>query len=118
MDVDPATPLVVGGEFVGLRLVLRPEHFFLDVSKRSVYNKTSGTSGGCVASYGTLCDCSKTSFIGVCCEITFSSSSIIYVLTLKSVHLAPHGINHSHTSYSHHHYIHFDLHDCIFTKMV
>ena len=35
-----------------------------------------------------------------------------------SVHLALHGINHIHTSYSHHISLTFDLHNCISTKIV
>ena len=38
--------------------------------------------------------------------------------TLKTFHLALHGLNHIHTSYSYHISITFDLHNCIFTKMV
>ena len=38
------------------------------------------------------------------------------VLTQKSIHLALHGLNHIHTSYSYHISFTFDLHNCISTK--
>ena len=38
------------------------------------------------------------------------------VLTQKIVHLALHGLNHIHTSYSYHISLTFDLHNCISTK--
>ena len=38
------------------------------------------------------------------------------MLTPKNVHLDCHGIKHNYTSYSHHYFLHFDLHDFISTK--
>ena len=47
---------------------------------------------------------------------SFPHTSVGNLLTLKSVHLVFHGLNHIHTSYSYHISLTFDLHNCISTK--